>query len=108
MLKGSLDTTYSSCVFERDAAQLEKNSRDFLSRASRLNTTASYIVRSIQPLLTDLISILTDLFYPEFCWSIAYYRAQMRQPTKDFTPGFGGLFTMQFENVEVASVFPTG
>lgn len=29
----------------------------------------------------------------------------MRQPTEDFTPGFGGLFTMQFENVEVASVF---
>ena len=105
VFKESLDSTYTNCVFERDTAQLEKNSRDFLSRASRLNTTASYIVRSLRPLVADPASVLTALYYPEICWSTANYRAQMRQPTKYFTPGFGGLFTMEFENVELASIF---
>ncbi|KAG0154210.1 hypothetical protein PDIDSM_1590 [Penicillium digitatum] len=29
----------------------------------------------------------------------------MRQPTEEFTPGYGGLFTLQFEDAEMASVF---
>ena len=105
VLKKSLDATYTNRLFERDTAQLEKNSRDFLYRASRLNDTASYIVRSLQIFVSDPASILTALYYPEICWSTANYRAQMHQPTKEFTPGFGGLFTMEFEDVELASIF---
>lgn len=29
----------------------------------------------------------------------------MRRTTEEFTPGFGGLFTLQFEDVHLASVF---
>ena len=105
VLKAALDATYTNCVFERDTAQLELNSRDFLSRVSRMNNTASYLVKSLRPLIADPESVLTALYYPEICWSTANYRAQMRQPTKHFTPGYGGLFTMEFEDVEVASVF---
>jgi cystathionine gamma-synthase len=105
VLKESLDATYTNCVFEHDTTQLEANSRDFLSRASCLNITASYIVQSLRPFLADPASILSALYYPQICWSTTNYRAQMHQPTNDFTPGFGGVFTMEFEDVELASIF---
>lgn len=62
-------------------------------------------MRSLQPLIEDPSSALTQIYYPEIDLTVKNYRALMRRPTEEFTPGFGGLFTLQFEDVHLASVF---
>lgn len=104
-LKVLLDGSYTNTVFRDDAAQLEENSRDLLHRTSQINSTSSYLVRSLQPLVTDPSSVLTNLYYPEIDPATSNYRAHLRRETDDFTPGFGGLFTLQFDDVHLASVF---
>ncbi|KAJ5088674.1 Cystathionine gamma-synthase [Penicillium angulare] len=103
--KQNLETNYRNCLFTADAAQLEENSRDLLMRTTQINETASYLVKSLLPLIDDDKSAVTQLFYPEIDPASMNYRAQMRQSKEDFKPGYGGLFTLQFETVELASVF---
>lgn len=104
-LKTLLDGSYINTMFREDAAQLEENSRDLLHRTSKLNSTSSYLVRSLQPLVNDPSSVITNIYYPEIDPATSNYRAHLRRETDDFTPGFGGLFTLQFEDVHLASIF---
>lgn len=50
-------------------------------------------------------SVLTNIYYPEIDPATSNYRTHLRRETDDFRPGFGGLFTLQFEDVHLASVF---
>lgn len=88
-----------------DAIQLENNSRDFLQRVARMNETANYLVDHISTYATGHNSVVSNIYYPKLCRSADYYRARMRPATQDFTPGYGGLFTMEFITVEVATEF---
>lgn len=85
--------------------QLEINSRNFLSRAARVNKTALYLVNHLAPLLDDPASAVVEIYYPSVCWSAENYRRQMRPVTTDFTPGYGGLFTIRFADVPSAVLF---
>ncbi|KAJ5887908.1 Cystathionine gamma-synthase [Penicillium taxi] len=104
-LKRIIEKSYQNHLFSADAIKLEMNSRDFLDRTARINDTASYIMRSLKPLVNDSTCVLTKLYHPELDPRPENYRAQMRKETKYFKPGYGGLFTMQFEDVELAKVF---
>ncbi|KAL8748240.1 MAG: hypothetical protein Q9184_007474 [Pyrenodesmia sp. 2 TL-2023] len=96
---------YQNELYVDDAVQLELNSRNFLLRAVHVNTTTQLLVDFFQGLQLRPRSSITAVYYPSLCWSVENYRAQMRAPTDEFTPGFGGLFTVEFESVEKASVF---
>ncbi|KAF8534749.1 pyridoxal phosphate-dependent transferase [Trichophaea hybrida] len=105
VLKTSLDVSYHNDLYGGDAIQLEFNSRDFLSRAAQINTTASHLVDFSHTLVFDPTSTVTAVYYPKVCWSVNNYRAHMRPPTKEFTAGYGGLFTLEFETVEATTAF---
>ncbi|KAL8735048.1 MAG: hypothetical protein Q9181_002970 [Wetmoreana brouardii] len=104
-MKGALSRTYRNELHGADAAKLEYNSRKFLPRASRMNQTALYLVSLLQYYALSPSSTLTNVYYPSTCWSLANYQDRMRLDSHEFTPGFGGLFTMEFESETAASTF---
>ncbi|KAI9925961.1 hypothetical protein MW887_004420 [Aspergillus wentii] len=103
--KNDLELNYRNYLYGGDAQQLEENSRDLLMRTTHINNSASYLAESLQPLCDDPKSAITHVYHPKLDPQPENYRAQMRQPTEEFIPGYGGLFTIQFEDVEQASVF---
>jgi cystathionine gamma-synthase len=104
-LKYSLSTVYRNELYSADALRLEHNSRDFLPRVSKLNTTASALVSLLYPYVSNSHSTITNVYYPSTCWSVANYRERMRPATPEFNPGYGGLFTIEFESVSAARAF---
>ncbi|OAA58198.1 Cys/Met metabolism, pyridoxal phosphate-dependent enzyme [Cordyceps fumosorosea ARSEF 2679] len=102
-----LDGTSHGTLYRTDAAQLERNSRDYLSRTAILNQNASYLVSLLSPLTASHHprSPLSHVYHPSTCWSAANYAARMRAPTADFAPGFGYLLTLEFCSVEAAGAF---
>ncbi|KAF2126172.1 PLP-dependent transferase [Dothidotthia symphoricarpi CBS 119687] len=104
-LKQSLDSTYVNELFGADSRVLEHNSRKFLARSTMMNRNAQHLVSVLSPLAGTLSSTLTHVYYPSTCWSRANYEARMRTATPDFTPGYGGLFTLEFESVVAAATF---
>ena len=104
-LSALLQKAYSNDLYAGDAAQLEVNSRDFLQRVARINSTASQLARYFQAVKQEPKSAVTAVYYPETCWSIDNYRAQMRSPSPDLMPGYGGLFTLEFSSIAVAAAF---
>ncbi|KAB8068847.1 cystathionine gamma-synthase [Aspergillus leporis] len=98
-------STYPNELYEPDAIQLEYNSRDFFSRAAKMNDAALALVSSLYYHVSKPGSVLTNVYYPSTCWSVDNYRARMRPPTPDFKPGYGCLFTLEFTSVETASRF---
>ncbi|KAK1142621.1 Cystathionine gamma-synthase [Aspergillus melleus] len=103
--KNDLETNYRNCLYGGDAQQLEENSRDLLMRTTHINNSAAYLAQYLQPLIHDPKSVITHVYHPKLDPQPENYRALMRQPTEEFIPGYGGLFTIQFEDVEQASVF---
>ena len=92
-------------LYAGDLIQLEKNSRDFLPRTAQANATASYLVDYLHPKIANLRSTITAVYYPKICWSVKNYRARMRPPKEEFAPGYGGLFTIEFESIKAARTF---
>ncbi|KAI9035301.1 cystathionine gamma-synthase [Aspergillus affinis] len=100
-----MTASYHNDVFVDDAIQLEYNSRDFLDRVANINRTTQYLIDKLAPLVSDLSSPITRIFYPSLSPSRKLYERQMRCATKDFRPGYGGLFTIEFANVATAASF---
>lgn len=96
---------YVNELFGADARVLERNSRDFLSTASTMNQNAQRLVTALAHFVNLPSSVLTHVYYPSTCWSRANYEGLMRHPTTDFSPGYGGLFTLEFETVIAAATF---
>ena len=101
----TLSRTYQNELYGADARKLEYNSREFLPRAARMNQTALYLVTLLQRYALSSASTLTHVYYPRTCWSVENYRKRMRHDSPEFTPGYGGLFTLEFENEKAASTF---
>lgn len=104
-LKQTLESTYVNELFSADSRVLELNSRKFLARAAVMNKSAQHVVSVISPFAGAPSSTLTHVYYPSTCWSRANYEARMRIATADFTPGYGGVFTLEFESVVAAAAF---
>lgn len=103
--KSTLSRTYRDELYCADARKLEYNSREFLPRAAKMNETALYLVSLLQRYSLSPASSLTHVYYPRTCWSLENYRSRMRHDSPEFTPGYGGLFTLEFENEKAASTF---
>lgn len=104
-LKNCLDSIYVNELFSADSRVLDYNSRKFLAVAATMNRNAQHLVSVMSPIARAPHSVLKHVYYPSTCWSRANYEARMRKPTPDFTPGYGGLFTLEFESVVAAAAF---
>lgn len=104
-LKKLMSLNYASEIYDGDIAQLELNSRSFLARATKINTSASSLVDHLYAQSKAPNSSITAVYYPTVCWSTENYRAQMRHNTPEFNPGYGGLFTLEFDTVVASEAF---
>ncbi|ATY62331.1 Cys Met pyridoxal phosphate-dependent enzyme [Cordyceps militaris] len=106
-LRQLLGGGFAPTLYGADAAQLARNSRDYLARTAVLNQNASYLVSLLAPLTRHhhARSPLAHVYHPSTCWSAGNYAARMRAPTAGFAPGFGYLLTLEFCSVEAAAAF---
>jgi len=104
-LKSLFEKNYVNDFYIGDAEALEENSRDYMSRSAILNNNAEKLVEYLQNLTSDPKSSVTKLYYPSVNPTVSNYQARMRQKTSDFTPGYGCLFSVEFDTVEQTKVF---
>lgn len=104
-LSTALSGSYVNRLYVEDALRLESNSKSYLDRTKRVNETALYLVNNLLPLVSDQSSPIKSLYYPSVCWSRENYHRQMRPETDDFKPGYGGLFTLEFQDTMSAASF---
>ena len=104
-LKGLVDRFYHNDYFSEDAAVLEHNSRDFLERSKILNENAEHLVNFLQIYVDNPASSLKKVLYPTTNTDRAEYEAFMRPKTADFTPGYGCLFSLEFQKIEATIAF---
>ncbi|KAL2822760.1 pyridoxal phosphate-dependent transferase [Aspergillus cavernicola] len=104
-LKKAFDAQYINNLYLADAMRLELNSRSYLKRYAQQNDTASAVVAFLYPYACNSNSTLANVYYPKVCWSRKNYQKVMRPATEDFTPGYGGFFSVDFDTVAAASAF---
>jgi cystathionine gamma-synthase len=104
-LKTWLVEGYTNNLYIDDAIQLERNSRNFLKRAAQMNATAECIVDYLAPFASDPSSVVSSVHYPKTCESASRYKSCMRQATDEFTPGYGCLFTVDFDTIDASRAF---
>lgn len=104
-LKALFEEKYHNDFYNLDAEQLEWNSRDYMSRSVTLNANAAALAAYFQPLALDPSSSVKKVYYPSTNTSISNYTPYMRQPTPEFTPGYGCLMSVEFENMDATIAF---
>lgn len=104
-------------LYINDAVRLEINSQTYLQRVAIMNETAEYLVDNLRPLVSGSANelnngithsadrIISAIYYPKGSPSMSNYTQQMRRATDAFRPGYGCLFTVEFEAVNVAARF---
>lgn len=104
-LKALMNENYENIFFDGDAEVLEKNSRDYMERSKILNNNAEKLVEFLEGLTKDPKSSVVKVYYPTTSSTLETYKQYMRQPTEDFTPGYGCLFSLELDTVEAAAAF---
>ena len=104
-LKVLFEKSYFNDVFAGDMEVLESNSRNYLSRSATLNANALALVSYLQSEALNPLSCVTAVHYPTTNASLQNYHAFMRPSTSNFTPGYGCLFSVDFDNVPSTIAF---
>ncbi|OBT75684.1 hypothetical protein VF21_05906 [Pseudogymnoascus sp. 05NY08] len=104
-LKQIFAESYSNDYFEEEAVVLERNSSDYLSRSAILNNNAARLVEYLNDKANDPKSCVYRVYYPTTQSSLPNYQERMRRPTAEFTPGYGGLFSVELSTEEHAIAF---
>jgi cystathionine gamma-synthase len=104
-LKSLFGKLYTNQFYNGDAEALEKNSRDYMARSAVLNNNALKLVEYLQVLAEDPNSSVNKVYYPTTLPSRSNYQVCMRKPTADFTPGYGCLFSFEFDTIEATEEF---
>lgn len=105
-LQAIFSKRYTNHLYGRDAIKLEANSRGYLPRVAKMNANAESLVALLEPFTNDPAYPLQRVYYPSTCdWSVKNYQARMRSTTPEFVPGYGGLFTLEFDSVRSSSAF---
>ncbi|KAI9738385.1 MAG: hypothetical protein M1834_008888 [Cirrosporium novae-zelandiae] len=94
---------YEDTVFPHDALFLERNSRGFISRIARINSTTLALCTylSTHPLIKNV-------YYPYFSPTRANYEALLHKTPSHPShpePGYGGLFSITFHTTQNAMRF---
>ncbi|KAL2065727.1 hypothetical protein VTL71DRAFT_3397 [Oculimacula yallundae] len=104
-LKALFEDKYVNRFYSGDAEVLEKNSRDYMARSAVLNNNAEALVNYLQSLVSNPASSVAKVYYPTTTSTLPSYKSRMREPTAEFTPGYGCLFTFEFNTVEATIAF---
>lgn len=104
-LKSLFQGLYRNNLANSDAVVLEHNSRDYLPRSKILNNNTLRLVEYLQTKAADPNSTVTNVFYTTTSDTIPYYKERMRPATDEFTPGYGCLFSFEFESMEALAAF---
>ncbi|KAL9615523.1 MAG: hypothetical protein Q9167_000036 [Letrouitia subvulpina] len=94
-LKKTLDSEYEDNYWAEDAIFMERNSRDFIQRAKRINKTAEAICRTL-----ETSTSVKEVYYPLTSSTRPFYDA-CRSPDG----GYGGLISVTFETATQAKAF---
>lgn len=104
-LRDIFENEFTNDYYNLDAIVMEKNSRDYLFRSAALNTNSLSLVKFLDTKAEDPSSTVRKVYYPTTSSSIVNYTAYMRPGTSDFKPGYGYVFTVEFESLEAAQAF---
>ncbi|KAI1361176.1 PLP-dependent transferase [Xylaria arbuscula] len=104
-LKSLFDQYYVPELYIDDAETIERNSRDYLSRTLRLNDNAKSIAEFLHSRAEDPRSAVLKVYYPSLNPSGVYYKQFMRRATDDFSPGYGCLLNVEFDDLPSAAAF---
>ena len=104
-LKNMFKEFYHNDYYNGDADVLDHNSRDYMSRSAVLNRNAERLVEYLQSQATNPSSAVSKVYYPTVDPSRPNYEVRMRKKTEEFTPGYGCLFSVEFEGVGATKGF---
>ncbi|KAG5981329.1 hypothetical protein E4U55_003080 [Claviceps digitariae] len=105
-LRSAIAGEYCNRLYGSDAIKLEVNSRDILSRCAKMNDNALRLVTLLEPFAHDPKHPLLRVYHPSTStWSKANYEARMRPATAEFEPGYGSVFTLEFDTVASSERF---
>ncbi|KAJ8128599.1 hypothetical protein O1611_g5036 [Lasiodiplodia mahajangana] len=104
-LKSLFDKHYVPELYIDDAITIERNSRDYLSRTVKLNNNARRIAEYLQSCADDPHSAVRKVYYPSLNSSGVYYKQFMRQDTDEFSPGYGCLLNVEFDDLPSTAAF---
>jgi cystathionine gamma-synthase len=112
-LKKTYDRDFEDIYWAEDAVFLERNSRDFVSRIHKINSTSENITAMLKesPLGTPSRNpyhvtidsnqlVVKEVYYPKFSPTKPLYDS-LRNPTG----GYGGLFSVTFHSTDEAIAF---
>ncbi|KAL4882324.1 pyridoxal phosphate-dependent transferase [Aspergillus karnatakaensis] len=95
LLKHTFSRDYEDNVWVEDVVFLERNSRDFVSRIEKINSTTENITQMLKD-----SPLVKNVYYPKYNPSLPLYEA-FRTPTG----GYGGLFSVTFHSTAEAVAF---
>ena len=104
-LKSLFDQHYVPELYTGDAATILHNSADYLSRTTKLNTNAHSLVTFLHSRAIEPTSAVRAVYYPSLNPSGSNYKNFMRPSTPSFTPGYGCLFSVEFDDLETTIAF---
>jgi cystathionine gamma-synthase len=104
-LKALFNENYNNDLFASDVYTFLRNSEDYFQRSKILNDNASDLVEYLHSLTTDPKSTVKKVYYPTRSPTLATYNKYKRPATADFTPGYGCLFSVEFDTVEATIAF---
>ncbi|OHE96504.1 cystathionine gamma-synthase [Colletotrichum orchidophilum] len=106
-LKISFEEEFVNDLYIEDARILRHNSDDYLHRLAIINSNAKMVTDWLHEWSKGGRSSIQHVFYPTASHDGARdnYEAFMREPTADFTPGYGCLFSLGFKSQEAAAAF---
>jgi cystathionine gamma-synthase len=105
-LKDLFSKCYALDYCELDAAVMASNSRDYLQRSKVLNTNTQSLVDFFQTKSLDPSTSIKSVFHPTTNPAfLANFDRVKRPTTADFNPGYGCLFSIEFETLEKLEVF---
>lgn len=106
VLKKELASRFHNEFYEADAAQLLENNADYLARCAIHNRNAAALATFFHARSFEETSPVTRVWYPPYSPGSKYLESFMRKPTDEFPePGFGCLFSVEFDTVEHAAAF---
>ncbi|OJJ43342.1 hypothetical protein ASPZODRAFT_103197 [Penicilliopsis zonata CBS 506.65] len=94
-LKDAFAREYEDILWAEDAIFLERNSRDFVSRSEKVNSTTEAVTELLQN-----SKLVKEVHYPKFSPTRPFYDS-FRNPNG----GYGGLFSVTFHSKAAAMAF---
>jgi cystathionine gamma-synthase len=104
-LKPLFDKYFVPELYIDDAEAIERNSRDYLPRTIKLNHNASSLVQYLKSCAEDPNSAVRAVHYPSLNSSGEHYKNFMRLTTRDFTPGYGCVFSIELKDFPTTIAF---